>query len=185
MRRPFVNLTGALALAVLPAALSAQTPPAAPGQQPPAGQTPPAQTPPAQAPPAQAPAQPEKPALTFKNNAGLLLVQVKADQTAVFEEMVTKLRAAMATTQNAEMKAAAAGVKVYKAAEPMDGNPLYVLVVDPTTPGTEAWPLGLLAKMLTDDERRKPETAEMFKRYQDAIAKVAGQLNLTMVSGAK
>jgi hypothetical protein len=37
--------------------------------------------------------------------------------------------------------------------------------------------------MLSDDDRRKPETADMFKRYQDAIAKVAGQLNLTMVEG--
>jgi hypothetical protein len=178
MRRPFVTSIGALALALLPAALYAQTPPAAPPQQPPAGQ-PPA----GQAPPAQAPAQPEKPALTFKSNAGLLLIQVKADQTAVFEEMFTKLRAAMATTQNAEMKAAASAIRVYRAAEPMDGNPLYVMVVDPTTPGTEAWPLGLLAKMLSDDDRRKPETADMFKRYQDAIAKVAGQLNLTMVEG--
>jgi len=177
MRRPFVISTGALALALLPAALYAQTPPAAPAQQPPAGQPTAGQQP--------APPQPEKPALTFKSTAGLLLVQVKADQTAVFEEMFTKLRAVMATTQNAEMKAAASSIKVYKAAEPMDGNPLYVLVVDPTAPGTEAWPIGLLAKMLSDDERRKPETAEMFKRYQDSIAKVAGQLNLTMVGGGK
>ena len=180
MRRPFVISTGALALALLPAALYAQTPPAAPAQQPPAGQAPAGQ-PPA----AQAPAQPEKPALTFKTNAGLLLVQVKADQTAVFEEMFAKLQAAMATTQKPEMKAAASGIKVYKAAEPMDGNPLYVLVVDPTTPGAEAWPIGLLAKMMSDDDRRKPETAEMFKRYQDSIAKVAGQLNLTMIGGGK
>lgn len=172
MRRPFVISTGALALALLPAALYAQTP-----AQPPAGQAPAAQAPAAQTPP------PDKPALTFKNNAGLLLIQVKADQTAVFEEMFTKLRGAMATTQNAEMKAAASGIKIYKAAEPMDGNPLYVLVVDPTTPGSEAWPLQLLAKMLSDDERRKPETAEMFKKYQDAIAKVAGQLNLTLLGG--
>ena len=172
MRRPFVISTGALALALLPAALYAQTPPAAP-QQPPAGQ----------APAAQAPAQPDKPALTFKSNAGLLLVQVKPDQTATFEEIFTKLHAAMATTQNTEAKTLASSIKVYKAAEPMDNNPLYVLLFDPTTPGAEAWPLGLLAKMLTDDERRKPETAEMFKRYQDSIVKVAGQLNLTAVGG--
>jgi hypothetical protein len=177
MRRPFVLTTGALALALLPAAVLAQNQqPAA--QQPPAGQPPAGQPPAAQAAP-----QPDKPALTFKSNAGLLLVQVKPDQTAVFEEIFTKLRGAAATTQNTEMKAAASGIKVYKAAEPMDGNPLYVLVVDPTTPGSEAWPLGLLAKMMTDDERRKPEVGEMFKKYQDSIVKVAGQLNLTVVGG--
>ena len=80
MRRPFVISTGALALALLPAALYAQTPAAPPAQQPPA------QTP---AQPA-APAEPAKPALAFSGNAGLLLVQVKPDQTAVFEEMMTK-----------------------------------------------------------------------------------------------
>jgi hypothetical protein len=61
----------------------------------------------------------------------------------------------------------------------MENNPLYVVIFDPTTPGNEAWPLQLLAKMMTDDDRRKPETSEMFKRFQDSIVKVAGQLNLT------
>ena len=81
MRRPFVISTGALALALLPAALYAQTPPAAPAQQPPPAQ------------PA-TPAAPAKPALAFSGNAGLLLVQVKPDQTATFEEMMKKLGAA-------------------------------------------------------------------------------------------
>src|SRR5829696_3518702 len=104
MRRPFVISTGALALALLPAALYAQTPPAQPA---PAQQAP--------ATPAQ-PAAPAKPALAFSGNAGLLLVQVKADQTAAFEEMMTKLRASFASTQDAALKAQGAGIKVYKAA---------------------------------------------------------------------
>ncbi|MEO6213827.1 MAG: hypothetical protein ABIP65_09400, partial [Vicinamibacterales bacterium] len=64
MRRPFVTIT-ALALALLPVAVFAQTPP----QQPPA-------QPPAQPPVAAAPAEPSAPKLTFKTNAGMLLVQV-------------------------------------------------------------------------------------------------------------
>jgi hypothetical protein len=81
MRRPFVFSTGALALALLPAALSAQTPPAQPAQQP----------------PATAPAAQEKPAepkLGFTTPAGMLLVQVKPDQVAAFDELSTKLKAA-------------------------------------------------------------------------------------------
>ena len=58
MRRVIVS---ALALAMLPAAVFAQDPPA---------QQPPAQQPPAQ----QAPATPEQPKLTFTGAAGLLLV---------------------------------------------------------------------------------------------------------------
>jgi hypothetical protein len=171
MRRPFVIPTGALALALLPAALYAQTP-AAPAQ-------PPAQ-PPAQAP--ATPAAPAKPALSFTGNAGLLLVQVKPDQTAVFEEMMTKLKAAFVATSDAAIKAQGSGIKVYKAAEGMQGNALYVLVADPATPDTEYYPLQLLAKMMTDDEKRNPDTQAMFKKYNDVFAGV-NKLNLTIVGG--
>jgi hypothetical protein len=174
MRRPFVISTGALALALLPAALYAQTP-AAPAQ-PPA--QPPAQTP---AQPA-TPAPPAKPALSFTGNAGLLLVQVKPDQTAVFEEMMTKLQAAFVATADAALKTQGSGIKVYKAAEGMQGNALYVLVADPATPDTEYYPLQLLAKMMTDDEKRNPDTQAMFKKYNDVFAGV-NKLNLSIIGG--
>ena len=168
MRRPFVTSIGALALALLPAALYAQTPPAAPAQQPPAQ--------PAQ--PATPPAAPAKPALAFSGNAGLLLVHVKPDQTTTFEEMMTKLGAAFATTQDAALKAQGSGIKVYKAAEGMQGNALYVIVADPATPDKEYYPLQLLAAMMTDEEKRNPDTQAMFKKYNDVFAGV-NKLNLT------
>ena len=168
MRRPFVISTGALALALLPAALYAQTPPAAPAQQPPAQPA----TPPA----------PTKPALAFSGNAGLLLVQVKPDQTAVFEEMMTKLKAAFVATSDAALKTQGSGIKVYKAAEGMQGNALYVIIADPATPDKEYYPLQLLAAMMTDDEKRNPDTQAMFKKYNDVFAGV-NKLNLTAVGG--
>ena len=116
MRRPFVMTTGALALALLPAAVFAQTPP-------------PAQTP-AQPPAAAQPAPADKPAepkLGFTTPAGLLLVQVKPDQTAAFEELASKLQAALSTTSDAALKAQGAAWKIYKASEPMGGNALYVM----------------------------------------------------------
>ena len=164
MRRPFVISTGALALALLPAALYAQTPPAAPAQQPPARPA--------------TPAAPAKPALAFSGNAGLLLVQVKPDQTATFEEMMKKLGAAFGATQDAALKAQGSGIKVYKAAEGMQGNALYVLIADPATPDTEYYPLQLLAKMMTDDEKRSPDNQALFKKYNDVFAGV-NKLNLT------
>ena len=171
MRRPFVISTGALALALLPAALYAQTPPAqAPAQQAPATAT-----------PAQ-PAAPAKPALAFSSNAGLLLVQVKPDQTATFEEMIGKMKAAFGTTTDASLKTQGGGIKVYKAAEGMQGNALYVIVADPATPDKEYYPLQLLAAMMTDDEKRNPDTQAMFKKYNDVFAGV-NKLNLTPVGG--
>jgi hypothetical protein len=61
-----------LMAALAPAALFAQDPAAAPAP----------------------PKPPEEPKLSFTTPAGLLLIQIKPDQTAVFEELLTKLRAA-------------------------------------------------------------------------------------------
>src|SRR4026207_1509940 len=123
MRRPFV-ITGALALALLPAALYAQTPPAQQPAQPPAG-----------AQPAPAPTdKPAEPKLGFTTPSGLLLVQVKPDQTAAFEELASKLQAALSTTSDAALKAQGAAWKIYKASEPMGGNAAYGGVVDPAAP---------------------------------------------------
>src|SRR5512140_2909929 len=100
MRRPFVSVLFTLALALPAANLYAQA-------------APPAQA----APAAQQPAAPAPPKLTFSSPAGILLVQIKPDQTAVFEEMIGKLKAGLAKTEDAALKQQAAGFKVYKSAE--------------------------------------------------------------------
>jgi hypothetical protein len=168
MRRPFVISTGALALALLPAAVFAQTP-AAP------------QTP-AQPPAAAAPATPSEPKLGFTTPAGILLVQIKTDQTAAFEELNSKLKAALATTTDPALKAQGTAWKVYKSAEGMQGNALYVVVIDPASAGTEYNPIDVLFKTMTDEQKRAPETQEMFKRYAAAFAGV-NKLNITPVGG--
>ena len=122
-----------LAVTLAPAATFAQTH----GQQPPAGPPPAAQQPPAGQPPATpaAPAAPAAPKLTFTTPGGLLLVQVKPDQTATFEEMFAKLKANLARSQTPELSAMANSWKIYKTAEGMQGNALYVVLVDPAVTG--------------------------------------------------
>ena len=169
MRRPFVISTAALALALLPAAVFAQTPPA---QQPP----------PAAAPAAPAQDKPAEPKLGFTTPAGILLVQVKPDQTTAFEELMSKLKSALATTTDPALKTQGTAWKVFKASEGMGGNALYVVLVDPATPGTEYNPIDVLFKTMTDEQKRAPETQEMFKRYAGAFAGV-NKLNVTPVGG--
>ena len=157
MRRVIVS---ALALALLPAAVFAQDPP--PAQQP------------------AAPAQPAAAQLTFKTNAGMLLVQVKPDQTAAFEEMLTKLRAGASASTDEAIKAAG-NLRAYKSSEPgAGGNAFYVLLYDPATSGTEyAW-LDVINKTLTPEQQRDPATQEMYKRFAAAIAGT-NLLNLTEI----
>jgi hypothetical protein len=157
MRRPFVISTGALALAFLPAAVFAQTPAPQTPAQPPAAQTPPA---------AEKPAAPK---LTFKAATGMLLVTVKADQTAAFEEMIAKLRTGAAASSDPAIKAAGT-VKVFKSSDPAAaGNAFYVLLYDPATPGTEYSWLDVINKTLTPEQQRDTATREMYTRFAAAI----------------
>lgn len=163
MRRPLVTVT-ALALALLPVAAFAQTPPA----QPPAAAAP-------------APAQPAA-KLTFKANAGMLLVQVKPDATAAFEEMMAKLKAAAATSTDEAVKQQA-NVHVYKSQEPgPGGNAFYVVLYDPTTPGAEHNWLDVINKTLTPEQQRDPATRENYTKWNASVASM-NQLNLTKVGG--
>jgi len=162
--RSIVTSTLALALVLVPAAAFAQTTTTT----------------------AQQPAAPAAPKLTFSSSAGLLLVQVKSDQTAVFEEMMSKIKSGLSASDVPGLKEEAAGLKMYKSSEGMNGNALYVILADPAVPGGEYSFLDALAKGLTLEQQRDPATADMYQKYLASYAsdgKMLGlnKLNLTPV----
>lgn len=160
MRRPFVTTVFALSLVLPAASLYAQDPAAA-----------------------QQPAAPAAPKLSFTSDAGILLVQIKPDQTAVFEEMIGKLKAGLAKTEDPTLKQQAAGFKVYKSAEPFGANALYIVMVEPVVAGSEYELFTLVSKVMTPEELRAPEVAEMWKKYQGAFAAGLSKLSLTKIGG--
>jgi hypothetical protein len=166
MRRPFTISTCALALALASTPAFAQDPPPA-----------------AQQPPAAAAQPPAAPKLAFTTDAGLLLIQIKPDQTAAFEEMIGKLKAGVAKTSDATIKQQMGSWKVYKSAEKMGENALYVVVVDPAIKGNEYELFAVLQKVLTPEELRDPATQELFKKAAAAFAAGYNKLNLTPVGG--
>jgi hypothetical protein len=179
--RAFVITTFALAVALAPAAAFAQSQP--PTQQPPS--QPPTTTTTGQ-PPATTTAQPPAaaPKVSFTTPAGVLLVQVKPDQTAVFEEMFSKLKTGVASSTTADLKAQAGAWKAYRASEPMAGNVLYIVLIDPAVPNAEYQFFEVMQKTLTDEQKRDPATAEMYKKYAGAIASM-NKLNVTPVGGGQ
>jgi hypothetical protein len=160
MRRPLIFKTCALVLALVPVALFAQDPPA----QPPAAAA---------------------PKLGFTTPAGLLLITIKADQTAVFEDMVSRLRAGAGKSDNAALKSLVSGWKIYKASEPVgaDKHALYVVFSDPATPNAEYEFFMIMQKVMTPDELRAPETQDLFKKFSGAFAAPYNKLSLTPVGG--
>jgi hypothetical protein len=129
-------------------------------------------------------AKPTEPKVTFTTDAGVLLANIKADQTAAFEELVTKLKAGAAKSSDAAIKAQVGSMKVFKASEPGTGGAaLYVIFFDPATKGGEHELFNLLQKVLTPEELRAPETAEFFKKAAGAFASGYNKLSLTPVGG--
>ena len=168
--RSFVRSVFALAVVLAPAAAFAQattTSGSTTTQQPAAAQ----------------PAAPAAPKVPFTTPAGILLVQIKPDKTADFEEMVGKLKAGFAKTQDATLKQQAAGFKVYKSAEPFGANALYVVQIEPTVPSSEYELFNMLLRTMTPEEQRAEGVADMWKRYADAFAAGLSKLSLTPVGG--
>lgn len=163
MRRPFVTTTCALALAVLPAGVFAQTPPAQPPQQPPPAQQ-------------EQQASSKLPATVFASDAGLIFNQIKPDQTAVFEQAMAKLQEALAKSTDPVRKQQAAGWKVYKATEPMGANALYVFVMDPAVKGGDYNMFNVLQEGLGDQAAR-----EIWKGLTAAYGGPQNILNLSPV----
>lgn len=92
----------------------------------------------AQDPPPAAAQPPAAPKLAFTTDAGLLLVQIKGDQTAVFEDLVARLKAGAAKAEDATVKQQLANLKVYKTSEgAAGGNALYVILIDPAAKNSE------------------------------------------------
>jgi hypothetical protein len=160
MRRSFVMSMLACALALAPALAFAQDPAAAAPAQP-------------------APAAPKVP---FTSPAGMLLVQIKPDQTAVFEEMIGKINAGLAKTEDATLKQLASGIKVYKSSEPFGQNALYVVLAEPTVPNADYDLFDVLYKTMTDEEKRAEGFKEMWAKYVNAFAAGLSKLSLTPIA---
>ena len=160
MRRPFVTTSFALLVALAPATVLAQDPPAQPAAQPPAA---------------------KEPRVTFKTDAGVLLFTIKADQVANFEELVGKVRELLGKSEDPIRKQQLDGWRVYKAAEPAaGGNALYILLADPAVKGAEYDPIMILVEALGKDYGT-PENQAMMKRFADVFANV-NLLNLSSVA---
>ena len=168
--RSFVSSVFALAVVCAPAAAFAQATTTS-------GSTATTQQPAAAQP---APAAPKVP---FDTPAGILLVQIKPDKTKDFEEMVGKLKAGFAKTQDAVLKQQASGFKVYKSAEPFGPNALYVVQLEPTVPNSEYELFNMLLRTMTPEEQRAEGVADMWKRYADAFAAGLSKLSLTPIGG--
>ena len=167
----------ALAVALLPAALWAQTPPQQPPAQGSQQQNPPAQQPPAQGTqPAQQQPAAASPTRTFTADGGLIFNIIKPDHTADFEMVIGKLKEALAKSPDPKRKQQAAGWKVFKAVEPFQGNVLYLFILDPAVKDADYTVSKILSEVLPN------EVQDLWNKYKDAYASGQNLVNLQLIA---
>ncbi|HEY3384295.1 MAG TPA: hypothetical protein VGK32_21255 [Vicinamibacterales bacterium] len=122
-----------------------------------------AQTPQQPAAAAQPPAA-EKKTLEFKNDAGLIILYIKADKTADFEDLMNKYKEALGKVDAPEAKQQAASLKLFKVPNVQGGIAVYVLFADPAVKNAEYWFLPTMYKVFP------AEAQALFQKWSDAKA---------------
>jgi len=120
-----------------------------------------AQTPQQPAAAAQQQAAPAKPTLAFQNDAGLMILYIKADKTADFEDLMNKLKDALAKSDAPEAKQQAASLKLLKSPNVQNNIAVYVLLADPVVKNVEYWFLSILYKAFPNDAQA------LFAKWKD------------------
>jgi hypothetical protein len=140
-------------------------------RQPPAPQTPP---PVAQPPGAPATPPPAVPASRrFTSDAGMIFSVIKADKTADFELVMTRVKDGLAKSQDPKRKQQALSWRVFKGLEPAPGGGvLYVWFIDPPVKDAEY----IITDILT--EAFPNEAQDLWARYIACFASGQTMLNL-------
>ena len=73
----------------------------------------------------------QDPERLFSSEAGLMFNPIRPDRTADFEEVLGKLREALQQSENTVRRQQLNGWKVFKSTTPVQGNVMYVFLMDP------------------------------------------------------
>ena len=129
--------------------------------------------------PAAAPA-PAPQARVFSGDVGIMFNVIKADKTADFEMVIGKLKEALAKSDDPVHKQMAAGWRVIKNPEPIQGgNYLYAFLIDPVVKDADYTVSRILAKVFPT------EVQELFKTYAACFAGGVTLQNYTTVANMK
>lgn len=104
------------------------------------------------------------PVMTLEGDVAQITILIKPDKTADFESVLAKYKEAMEKSENAARKQQLAGMKVFKMAQPVQGNAAYIIMVDPVVKGEEYD----ITRIIT--EVFPVEVQELYQKYKDSFA---------------
>jgi hypothetical protein len=113
-------------------------------------------------------------AATFTSDAGVLVVSVKPDKTADYEEAIRALQDALSKASDEKHREIAKGWRVFKATDlDAKANAVYVHLLQPAVK-TVDYRISVLL-----DELLSGASAELLAKYRDAIAVPPSKLGLS------
>ena len=133
----------------------------------------------ASTPPSSGPGASGVPKVAFTTPAGLLLVPVKPERSALFEEMVTQLLVGLSRSDSIALRQQGEGIRVFRAADPLGANALYVVVIQPARPAGDYDMVRLLQATVPTGDQHEAQTADLSRRYAIAFAGAYNRLSLT------
>ena len=118
----------------------------------------------------------EQPAGTFEAPAGLILSYIKSEGSGDFERVMTRIGAALASSEDEERRELLSGWRLYRAREPgPEGEVLYVWLIDPAVAGADYAVPELLGAALPD------ESQALFDAFSAAFGSGQALMNLEPV----
>ena len=119
----------------------------------------------------------QQPVRKLGPDAGMFLTFVKGDKTADFEAVMAKVKEGLLKSTKPERKQQAAGWKVFKSADPpVNGNVVYVLLINPSVKDADYNVVQILI------EEFPTEVQALYTKYADSLAMGQNILNLALVS---
>jgi len=96
-------------------------------------------------------------------DVALITVLIKPDKTADFEMVLNKVKESLAKSEKPERKQQADGWVIFKSAEPVQGNAVYIMRIDPIVKGAEYDLMKIISEVFP------VEVQEIFAKYKDAF----------------
>lgn len=112
--------------------------------------------------------------LTFDGDTALWTMAIRPEKTADFEQIMTKVRAALLKSSDPARRQQAAGWKVMRVTQPLgDGTIAYVHIIHPVVKDSDYGIMQTLYDAFPDDSRT------LYEQYRGAFAK-----NVSLATGS-
>jgi hypothetical protein len=123
--------------------------------------------------------QPAPAKTTFDGDSVILIYAVNPGQDAQYEQVIAKLKDALAKSARPEAKQQAAGWSVFKSQKPLtqDGASTYIHVINPVVKGADYTITNIVYEVSNDDEKRA-----FYELYRGALKGVLSAMVSNEVS---